>query len=91
MTTFSPLRPLKNQSGQQVTEAILIMVVFMAMTLMVAQYFKSQEVLKNLVTGPWTNLAGMLQNGVWQPAQSGALSHPNGHSRHISIQGESAR
>lgn len=84
-------RILANQSGQQVVEAVLIMVVFMAFTVAVAQFFKGQEVLQKLVTGPWTNLAGMLQNGVWQPVQRGAISHPNGHSRHISIQGESAR
>ncbi len=88
---ISRLRVLANQKGQQVTEAVLIMVVFMAFTLAVAQFFKGQEILKKLVTGPWDNLAGMLQNGVWQPAKRGAVSHPNGHSRHISIQGESAR
>lgn len=85
------LRLLANQGGQQVTEAVLIMVLFMAFTLMVAQFFREKEVLKQLVSGPWVNLAGMLQNGVWQPINKGAISHPNSHSRHISIQGESAR
>ena len=81
----------RNQAGQQVVEAVLIMVLFMGFTLSVASFFRNSEVLKQLISGPWVNLAGMLQNGVWQPAQRGALSHPNGHSRHISIQGESPR
>ncbi len=85
------IKIIRGQSGQQVTEAVLIMVVFIAMTLAVAQFFRGKEVLKQLISGPWVNLAGMLQNGVWQPIQRGAVSHPNGHSRHISIQGESAR
>ncbi len=82
---------LRSQSGQQVTEAVLIMVVFMAFTFAVSTFFRNDEVLRKLVTGPWVNLAGMLQNGVWQPIDRGAESHPNGHSRHISIQGERAR
>lgn len=80
-----------NQKGQQVVEAVLIMVVFMAFTTMVASYFKDKEVLKRLISGPWVNLAGMLQNGVWLPKEKGAVSHPNGHTRHITIQGENAR
>lgn len=88
---MTALRILRNQAGQQVTEAVLIMVLFVAFTFTVAQFFRNQEVLRKLITGPWVNLAGMLQNGVWQPIKKGAVSHPNGHSRHISIQGENAR
>jgi Na+/alanine symporter len=82
---------LANQKGQQVTEAVLIMVVLMAFTLMVGRYFRQNEVLKQLITGPWVAMSGMLQNGVWLSPEKGALSHPNGHTRHITIQGESAR
>lgn len=80
-----------NQRGQMMTEAVLIMVVLLAMTLLVARYFRNSEVLKQLISGPWVSLAGMLQNGVWLPVNQGTLSHPNGHTRHITIQGESAR
>lgn len=86
-----PFQMIRNQRGQQVTEAILIMVVFIGFSTLVGRYFKDKEILKQLITGPWVNLAGMLQNGVWQPLERGAVSHPNGHGRHISIQGESAR
>lgn len=82
---------LANCRGQQVTEAILIMVVLLAFTGMVGAYFRKNEVLRQLITAPWVNLAGMLQNGVWLPADRGTASHPSGHSRHITIQGESAR
>lgn len=67
------------------------MVVLIAFTTMVGVYFKNNEVLKQLITGPWQSMAGMLQNGVWLAPEKGAMSHPNGHSRHITIQGESAR
>lgn len=82
------MRPsLKSQRGQMVTEAILILVVFMAVTFAIAQFFKDQELLKKLISGPWQNMAGMLQNGSWGTPEATAESHPNSHVRHISIQG----
>jgi len=82
---------IRSQRGQMMIEGVLIMVVLMGMTLLVARYFKDQELLKKLISGPWVSLAGLLQNGVWLPKDRGTLSHPNGHTRHITIQGESAR
>lgn len=82
---------LANQKGQQVVEAVLIMVVLLAFTLMVGRYFKDNDVLRQLITGPWVAMSGMLQNGVWLAPEKGNLSHPSGHTRHITIQGESAK
>lgn len=81
----------RNSRGQAMTEAVLIMVVLVGFTLLVARYFRSNETLRQLISGPWVSLAGLLQNGVWLPVNQGTLSHPNGHTRHITIQGESAR
>lgn len=85
------MRIAGNQKGQMVVESVLIMVVFMAFTLMAAKFFREKDVLKQLITGPWVALSGVLQNGVWIAPAKGAVSHPNGHTRHITIQGESAR
>jgi hypothetical protein len=82
---------LRSQGGQMITEAILLLVALMAVTFAVANYFKNEEVLRQIITGPWQNIAGMLQNGVWAPPAVGALAHPNGHGRHIVITGEEAR
>jgi hypothetical protein len=82
---------LAAQGGQMIVEAVLIIVLLFGITFMVANYFKDKEVLKTLITGPWTHLAGMLQNGVWAPPAVGAAVHPNGHIRHIVITGEEAR
>lgn len=82
---------INNQKGQMLVEAVLIMVVFMAFTMMTARFFRDKEVLKQLISGPWVALSGVLQNGVWLSPDKGAISHPNGHTRHITIQGESAR
>ncbi len=79
------------QSGQMILEAILIMVMCLGFTFLVARYFKDEEVLKQLITTPWKTMAGMLQNGSWMTPEASNAQHPNGHFRHISIQGESSR
>lgn len=82
---------LRSERGQMMTEAVLILVVLMGFTLLVSRYFREKEILKELISGPWVSLAGVLQNGVWLPRDKGTISHPNGHTRHITIQGESAK
>lgn len=84
-------KPLRGQGGQAITEAVLIIVVLFGFTFMVANYLKKEEVLKRLITGPFTYLSGMLQNGVWAPADKGAEMHPSIHFRHIVITGERAQ
>ncbi len=82
---------LRSQSGQMITEAILILVLLFGVTLLTARYFKDKEVFRTLISGPWVALAGMLQNGVWAPPNVGAAIHPNAHNRHIAIVGEPAQ
>lgn len=85
------LNNLRTQSGQMVTEAILIMVMLFAFTALVASFFKGEELFRQLITGPWRNLSGMMQNGQWADPAAGAISHPNAHGRHSTIEGEEAR
>ena len=86
-----PANLLESQKGQQVVEAILIIAVLMGVTFAVSRYFRDAEVLKQIIQGPSAALAGMLQNGVWQPYAKSALVHPNSHGRHIGIVGEDPR
>lgn len=81
---------IKNsQKGQMIVEAILIMVVLLAIVGLTAQVFKKDDFVASLVSKPWQNIAGMLQNGVWAPPNKGAKLHPNHYIRHISIKGDS--
>jgi len=82
---------LANQGGQLILEAVLIIVMLTAITGITIQYFKKNELLKSMISGPWQNLAGMLQNGVWAPPATGAAIHPNSHNRGVVITGEPAR
>ena len=78
---------MKNQRGQFVVEGILIMVVFMGILAMLSSFFNKNEVLKNLVKAPWTNLAGMLQNSEWTSPENGQPMHPGHAGRHVTIEG----
>ena len=80
-----------NQKGQMILEAVLLMTVFIGIVAAVASYFKSSEVFAQIVQGPWKNLNGMFQNGVWKPVGASDQIHPAMHNRHISVQGEEAR
>lgn len=82
---------LRSQSGQMITEAILILVMLLGVTFAAASYFKDKELLKHMIQDPWQSLAGMLQNGAWGPPDKTNAAHPNGHFRHIVIQGEPAK
>lgn len=82
---------IKGQRGQLIVEAVLIIVVFMAITFTAAKFLKQEEFVKNLISGPWQNLAGMMQNGVWGSPAKTEASHPNGHFRHIVVEGDLAK
>lgn len=88
---MTPPRVPGSQSGQAVTEAVLILVLLFGFTFAVASYFRNEEVLRRLIQGPFAYMAGMLQNGVWAPPDKGAESHPSGHFRHVVIQGDPAK
>ena len=77
-----------NSKGQSVVEAVLIMVILLGISTVVASTFRSNEYISNIVSGPWQNLAGMIQNGAWAPPESSMQLHPNNNARHRSTRGE---
>lgn len=79
---------MRNQRGQFILEAILLMVIFMGLLGLVSSYFNREGILAKLVKAPWVGLAGMLQNGVWLPTDKGQPLHPSFHHRHVTIEGE---
>jgi hypothetical protein len=79
---------LRNQNGQQIIEAVLLIVVFMGFATLVASFFNKNEILKELIGGPFQSLAGVMQNGVWATRTKGAANHPTSHFRHIVVTGE---
>lgn len=80
-----------NRKGQAVVESILILILFFALTTLIAAGFKQNELFTQMASAPWQNLSGMLQNGVWAPPANSVFVHPSQHERHISSKGEVPR
>ncbi|MCE3009653.1 MAG: hypothetical protein LW875_03460 [Proteobacteria bacterium] len=79
---------LTNQRGQGVTEMVLLFSVLMLITLLINQRLSDMEFGPKLVKGPWENLQGMVECGVWRPCRGVAGLHPNGTTRNISLKPE---
>ncbi len=85
------MRTLRNQSGQMILESILILTILLAITMTTASQLKQNETFAKMMSGPWSKLAGMIQNGVWmEPGKSDAY-HPNHAGRGASLSGQSAQ
>lgn len=76
------IRILKKQSGQASVEAVLLLALLISLGVAITNQFESNQVLSNLVSGPWKSIDGMIRHGSWQPAGQAAQNHP--HNRKVS-------
>ncbi|MBO9667302.1 MAG: hypothetical protein J7501_10880 [Bdellovibrio sp.] len=76
---------LSNQKGQFVIEAVLLMVVMLSIFIASINALKDSKYLSKLVSGPWVTVAGMIESGVWEPADAARKKHPNQFDRTLSI------
>lgn len=75
-------RILKNRRGQFVVEGILLSVILVGVLMLLTKKIREGKVVTKMVTGPWTKVAGMTENGVWDEAGPAARKkHPNNFSR----------
>lgn len=78
------MKKLRSQKGQMTVEAVLLLVIFVAFANVATRAIKEKEFLAQMVSGPWSFLQGMVQNGVWAEANSGSDLHPNVYGRRAS-------
>jgi hypothetical protein len=74
-------------SGQATVEAVLLMVVFVGVAILIKTQLQSSQAAQDLVSKPWSYLAGMMETGVWVEAKKAKNYSP--YSRGISYVGES--
>lgn len=78
-----------SQRGQVTVEAVLIIVVMMALfTLVQRSLFKDKEYLSNFIEQPWLVVSGLIENGAPGDPEKGRIKHPGHFSRHIAMFGE---
>lgn len=75
---------LRSQNGQMTLEAVLLMVIGVTFVTVASAGLKKQNVLGLLVAEPWGVVQGMIQNGIWAPADAGLSDHPNTFGRRAS-------
>jgi hypothetical protein len=76
---------LKNQRGQVLIEALLLMVLLLGISTLISRQLREREYFQSLVTGPWSRLQGMVECGVWEPCTGQRGLHPNSNTRNISL------
>lgn len=76
------------QGGQIFIEAILIIAALFSLTLLAARYFRDTGVFRTLVQGPWAQVQGMAESGVWAPPLQAREKHPNQQNRQSTVRGE---
>ena len=79
---------LNEQSGQMIVESVLIMTMLVGFAFIVSSNMRSSETISKLVSGPWANLAGVIQNGAWGSPQSTMRRHPSNFEKKISLKGD---
>jgi hypothetical protein len=70
---------VKNQSGQILVEAVLLLVVFVSVMLLVTGQLKKMDYISGLTLSPWEKVSGMVECGVWAACgvqASGKGLHP---------------
>lgn len=70
-----------------ILESILILTILTAITILTARYMKENELVAKMISSPWANLSGMIQNGVWKPPGQAEAYHPNQSGRAASLKG----
>lgn len=78
------MKRLKSQKGQMTVEAVLILVILVGVFTVTQREISKRQLLSKIVSGPWSIIAGMIENGVWLPTEQGKTYHPNVFGRRAS-------
>ena len=80
---------VRNRKGQITVEAVLIIVLFVAIGTVAARTLNDMNAAASLVQNPWRLLSGMIESGVWREQAAAAQLHPNLKvNRRLSLTGE---
>lgn len=58
-------------------ESVLILTLLVTIFIAVSAAFRDNQLLSQLVHGPWSRLSGMIKYGTWVDEKDGAGTHPN--------------
>ena len=70
-----------NKKGQAVVEAVLYLATIVFIFSLIKKTFNEEQYIESLVSGPWKQLSGMIQNGRWGTPQETMHLHPSNWER----------
>ncbi|MCB0350135.1 MAG: hypothetical protein KDD38_03060 [Bdellovibrionales bacterium] len=79
---------IRRERGQASVEMVLMLVLMVGVMAFVSTTFRQNEIFASLVSGPWKQLSGLIQNGAWGDPESTMTIHPNRQSRVSSVRGD---
>lgn len=77
-----PTQHLKNQSGQLLVEAVLLLAIGISIAAFTSKYLQDNQFAQKLIAKPWDTLSGMIECGVWSGCAPD--KHPNSRKRYLS-------
>ena len=78
---------IKNQKGQGTIEAVLILVIIVGFGTLVSTTLRNNDTVATVVSAPWKQLAGLIQNGKWGTPEDTKSYHPHHNHRHSTPRG----
>lgn len=70
-----------NNKGQFAIEAVLLTVIFVGAFMAATEFLRNEKFLAKMVGGPWVQIQGMTECGVWGAPSKVCKKHPNNTSR----------
>lgn len=74
-----------NQRGQFLIESVLLIVVMVGIFMAGTNALRDKKFLAKLIGGPWEQVQGMIECGVWGPPKKSCAKLPGQTSRTISM------
>ncbi len=79
---------MKNQRGQASIEMVLMVALAVMVAMAVSKGLRDNEFFATLVSGPWTSITGLVQNGTWGSPEDTMAKHPNQFVRVSTVEGD---
>ena len=70
-----------NNKGQFAIEAVLLAFIFVGIFIASTRVLRENKVLAKLIGGPWTQVQGMVECGIWGAPSKVCKKHPNNFYR----------
>lgn len=76
---------LRSQRGQVIIEAVLLLTLGLFLWHGFSKYVSNSGWFSKMINGPWEQMAGMIEFGVWETPRKAKAMHPNRFDRVVSL------